>query len=131
MATTRPDLNGLLYRLFPGSPPVFLILDGLKCGIPNPATAINLFGANFEQLINSNPDLDEISDGQAISNGAIIARGDGATVYLVASGGTENNVKRPIPNPTVLGQYSFTGQIQNVQQILLDFISTGALLPGR
>ena len=48
-----PELNGLLLQL-PGAPQIYLVLNGFRCWVPDPATFNNLFvsGATIIQDIN-------------------------------------------------------------------------------
>ncbi|MDZ4871056.1 MAG: hypothetical protein CLLPBCKN_000444 [Chroococcidiopsis cubana SAG 39.79] len=117
----RPQLNGRLIRLNEDSPPIYLVDEGRKRHVPNPQTFDNLF-RDWDRLDNV-PDLNEIDDGTAISNGAILARAiNTAPVYLI-----DNGVKRHIASPETMDKYYFSWEeIRGVDQIMLDNIPSGA-----
>lgn len=115
----RPDLNGLRMQL-PGHPAVYLIVDGMKRGIPDPATYNNLF-RDWNNII-QDPHLNDITDGGPITQGAVLARGiNKGTVFLITNG-----QKHGIPSEAVMDKYHFAwDKIQDVAPILIDSIPTG------
>jgi len=114
-----PQLNGLQLQL-PGAAPVYLVLNGFRCWIPDPTTYGNLFvpGATIVQDIN----IGVVSEGPALSSGAVLAQGSASPqVYLVTNG-----VKMWIPSPAIFNRYQFnSAAIQVVPQIIIDSIPTG------
>jgi hypothetical protein len=116
----RPELNGRLIRLHEQSPPIYLVDEGRKRHVPNPETYNNLFRdwARLDEV----PDLNEIDDGTAISNGAILARAiNTAPVYLI-----DNGTKRHVASEQTMDKYYFDwGKVKEVNQILLDNIQSG------
>ena len=119
-----PQLNGLLLQL-PGAAPVYLVLNGYRCWVPDPGTFQNLFvsGASIFQDIN----IGVVSEGPALSSGAALIQGAGTPqVYLVTNG-----VKMWIPTPTIFTRYQFnSAAIQIVSQVVLNSIPTGPDVQG-
>jgi hypothetical protein len=116
----RLDLNGLRVKL-PGRPEIYLIDQGYRRWIPNPATFNNLF-RNWNGIVEE-ISITSIPQGQNISSGAVLARAYGtAPVYLVDRG-----LKRWITSPAAMDRYNFSwDRIYQVPNILLDSIPTGA-----
>jgi hypothetical protein len=114
-----PELNGLLLQL-PGAPQVYLVLNGFRCWVPDPATFANLFvpGAAIFQDIN----IGVVSEGPALSSGAVLAQAAGApAVYLVSNG-----FKCWIPSPAIFTRYQFnSAKVQVVAPILINSIPNG------
>ena len=117
--TVRPDLNGLRLQI-PGNPAIWLILNGVRRHIPNPATYDNLFRnwSGIVQDINAN----EIDDGGPISNGARLARpANEAPVYLIT-----NDVKMWVPSPAVMDEYHFDwNKVVSLPKVAIDSIPDG------
>jgi hypothetical protein len=121
----RPDLAGLLISS-PGDPnTVWLIMPGgyraLVPGGPTGQTFKNLFvpGAGIISDINAGG----ISEEQPITEGAVLAKDKGGTVYLISQPG-----KWPI---TAQGfrRYQFNpASVVAPPQILLDFIPDGRVI---
>lgn len=120
----RPDLNGLLLQL-PGSPQVYLVLNGFRVWVPDSTTFSNLFnsGATIVQDIN----IGVVSEGAALTSGAVLAQGNASPqVYLVSNG-----EKMWIPTPDIFNRYQFnSGNIQTLPQIVIDFLPNGPNLQG-
>ncbi|MGL4512527.1 MAG: hypothetical protein ACRCT8_05500 [Lacipirellulaceae bacterium] len=118
MADLRNDLNGLRVQL-PGRPEIYLIDEGCKRHIPNPATYDSLFrdwGGIVQDL-----DIDEIPNAAAISDGAVLAQGKGrAEVYLIDGG-----VKRHVPSPALMDRYHFRWPQSRLDTAVIDAIPTG------
>jgi len=114
-----PELNGLILQL-PGAAPVYLVLNGYRCWIPDPQTFQNLFnsGATITPSIN----IGVVSEGAALTSGAVLAQGSASPqVYLVSNG-----VKMWIPDQATFQRYQFNAaKIQLVPQILMDSIPNG------
>lgn len=68
----RPDLNGLRITPLGENQPVYLILEGTRRHIPNPATYDNLF-IDWSGIYIA-VDLDQIPEGDPLSDGAILAQ---------------------------------------------------------
>jgi hypothetical protein len=95
-----PQLNGTLQQE-PNTPPVYLVINGLLCWIPDLPTMSNLIAPGAK--INQNPNLAEIAIGTPLTSGAVLVKGDvDESVYLVS-----NAVKMWIPSPTIFGNYQF------------------------
>ncbi|HKQ51668.1 MAG TPA: hypothetical protein VJT74_04820 [Pyrinomonadaceae bacterium] len=111
----RPDLNGSRIRHPAGA--IYLILDGMRYHIPNPPTYNNLF--RDWNGIDTDINVTDITDGGALSDGAVLAvQNEGGVVYLVTNG-----FKRAIISPTAMDHYHFSWErIVRVPRILLDFI---------
>lgn len=116
----RPDLNGLRVKL-PGRPEIYLIDQGYRRWIPNPATFNNLF-RNWNGIVEE-ISITSIPTSQNISSGAILARAYGtAPVYLVDQG-----LKRWITSPAAMDRYNFSWErVYEVPSILLNSIPSGA-----
>lgn len=119
-----PELNGLLLQL-PGAPPVYLVLNGFRCWVPDTTTFNNLFvsGASIFQDIN----IGVVSEGPALSSGAVLAQAAGnPTIYLVTNG-----MKYPIPSPAVFNRYQFNfGTVQVCAPIIINSIPNGPDVQG-
>lgn len=115
----RPDLAGLRVKL-PTQPQVYLIdPDGFLRWIPNPPTYNNLF-RDWNGII-VDIDVNEIAQGVPLSDGAVLAKGATAPVYLVSNG-----EKRWITSPAAMDKYYFNWRtIVVMPQVLLDSIPTG------
>ncbi|MFF7725306.1 hypothetical protein [Streptomyces sp. NPDC008001] len=118
----HPELNGARLKGV-NSPAVYLILDGKRHWIPNPATYNNLF-RNWNG-IQSVIDIGAIDDGGQLSDGAILAKSPGEpAVYLVSNG-----IKRWITSPAAMDKYYFDwNKIVNISPVALNSIPTGAAI---
>jgi hypothetical protein len=119
-----PQYNGTL-RQAPNEPPVYLVINGLLCWIPDLQTMTNLItpGAKIVQ----DPNLAEISVGPQLTSGAVLAKaaGDNPT-YLVTNG-----QKQWVPNPTIWSDYQFNwGMVQTVPFVVIEFVPSGPDLEG-
>jgi len=119
-----PQLNGLLLQL-PGAAPVYLVLNGYRCWVPDSATFSSLFvnGATIVQDIN----IGVVSEGPAISSGAVLAQANGsAPVYLVTNG-----EKMWIPSPAIFSRYQFnSSNINGCAPIIINSVPNGPDLQG-
>lgn len=115
----RPDLAGL--RVTPLTRgPVFMINPaGLLQVIPNPSTYNNLF-ENWDGIVSM--DTTTVMMGPALTDGAILARGNTSQqLYLVSNG-----EKRWITSPAEMEKYHFSfNRVFVVPQVLIDSIRTG------
>lgn len=104
----RPDLNGRRIKAVDGQA-IYLVLDGKRHWIPDPATYNNLF--RDWNGIASVLDLGSITEGSALSNGAFLGKTpDHPQVYLFSNG-----VKRWITSPAAMDKYYFAwNRIQNL-----------------
>lgn len=120
----HPELNGLLLQL-PGNPKVYLVINGFRCWVPNPATFNNLFvpGATITPDVN----IGVVSEGPALSDGAVLAKSTAADpVYLVSNG-----VKRWIPSQPIFQRYQFNAKnIQLVAPVIMDAVPSGSNIDG-
>jgi len=114
-----PQLNGLQLQL-PGAAPVYLVLNGFRCWIPDPTTYGNLFvpGAAIVHDIN----IGVVSEGPALSSGAVLLQGSGSPqVYLITNG-----MKMWIPSQAIFNRYQFDqAKIVVVPQIVVNSIPSG------
>lgn len=118
----RPDLNGLRVQL-PGNPAIYLIDQGRKRHIPDPATYNNLF-RDWNGII-QDPHINDIDSGEPLSVGASLVEGFGdPAVYLVDQG-----TKRHVASPAVMDRYDFAwNKIYKVPPITISAIPTGAVI---
>ncbi|GAA4890048.1 hypothetical protein ACFPM3_19585 [Streptomyces coeruleoprunus] len=118
-AQVRPDLNGLRVKGV-NSPAVYLILDGKRRHIPNPATYNNLF--RDWNGIQSVLDVNAVDDGGPLSDGAILGKSpSGPEVYLISNG-----IKRWITSPAAMDKYYFAwNKIVTISPVALYSIPTG------
>ena len=117
----RPDLNG--HRIRHPNGAVFLILDGKRRHIPDPPTFDSLF-RNWDGII-TDINVEEITDGGALTQGAVLAKPDNSPAVFLVS----NNQKRHIASPAAMDKYNFSWQrIITVPHVLLDFIGTEATI---
>lgn len=120
LGNPRPDLAGLRVKT-PNQPQIYLIdPDGYRRWIPNPQTYNNLFRDWNGVVIDIN--INEISESAPLTDGAILARPQGAApVYLVSNG-----IKRWITSPAVMDKYYFNwATVYQLPHVSLDFIPTG------
>ncbi len=97
----KPELNGEIFKLRPDAVEIYLILDGLRCHIPNPTTYNLLFRNGASPGIN--PDLLEIEEGLVLSNEACLMKTPtDHPIYLV-----NNGRKRHIVSEEVMDKYKF------------------------
>ncbi|MEV4443177.1 hypothetical protein AB0K09_30070 [Streptomyces sp. NPDC049577] len=118
----RPELNGMRVKPVNG-PAVYLVLDGRRRWIPNPATYNNLF--RDWNGIQSVIDIGSIPDGGALSDGAFLGKAPNAPeVYLISNG-----VKRWITSPAAMDKYYFAwNKIVNVSPVAIAAIPSGAAI---
>lgn len=119
-ADPEPDYSGLRLKA-PGQDAVYLIdPEGYRRWIPNAATYNNLF-ADWNGIITDRV-VNRISEREALSDGALLARRDGGEkVYLISNG-----VKRWIEDPHVFDRYHFDwNQIHSFPSVIIDSIPTG------
>lgn len=120
-STPRPDLSGLRVKM-PNQPAIYLIdPEGYRRWIPDPPTYNNLFRSWGGVVVDIN--IDEIASSTPLSDGAILARAEGAApVYLVSNG-----IKRWITSPQVMDKYNFNwDRVYVLPGVLIDSIPTGA-----
>ncbi|MBT2382167.1 hypothetical protein [Streptomyces sp. ISL-11] len=103
------------------SPAIYLVLDGRRRWIPNPATYNNLFRDwnGIQTVI----DIGSIDDGGQLSDGAFLGKAaNDPAVYLISNG-----VKRWITSPAAMDKYHFAwNKIASVNPLALSSIPTGA-----
>jgi hypothetical protein len=118
-AVARPDLNGVRLK-GPASPAIYVVIDGYRRWIPDPATYNNLFRDWNGIIVVSN--LPDIAEAEPLSSGAVLARPAGmAPVYLVSNG-----VKRHITAPSVMDKYYFDwSKVQSLAVSVVNSIRTG------
>ena len=104
---------------------VYLVLDGVRCWIPNPDTYNNLFRDwnGIEQVL----DITDIDRGPDILDGAMLVNQlhgpVGTPLYLIADG---TRTKRYIANPATMDAYYFDwGKIVSVPAVVLEVIPQG------
>jgi hypothetical protein len=116
----RPDLAGLRLTPLTGGPIYLVNPEGLLQWIPNPATYNNLFRdwSGVHKV-----DIAGMSIGPALSDGAVLAKGNmSSEVYLVSNG-----KKRWITSPAVMDKYYFNwSHVFVVPQVLINAIPTGS-----
>lgn len=119
-ASPRPDLAGLRLTPLTGGPIYVVNPEGYLQWIPNPATYNNLF-RNWNGVYKV--DIANYAIGAALSDGAILARGNAsAAVFLVSNG-----MKRWITSPAAMDKYNFNwNTVYVVPQVLVNFIWSGA-----
>ena len=119
-----PQLNGLLLQL-PGAAPVYLVLNGYRCWVPDPTTFNNLFvsGASIVQDIN----IGVVSEGPALSSGAVLASAAGSpTVYLITDG-----EKWGIPSMDIFTRYQFnSSNIESCAPVIINAVPNGPNVDG-
>ncbi|SNS54933.1 hypothetical protein SAMN04488107_2970 [Geodermatophilus saharensis] len=119
LSNVRPDLNGWRVKM-PDRPEIYLVDQGYRRWIPNPATYNNLFRDwnGIREFI----DVHTIPVGLPIANGAVLARPSGGpAVYFVDAG-----VKRWVTSPTAMDRYHLNwDRVYGVPPILLQNISDG------
>ena len=116
-----PQYNGMLQQE-PNTAPVYQVINGLLCWIPDLQTLSNLIvpGAKAQNL-------GDIAVGTPLTSGALLVKGDvDPSAYLVSNG-----VKMWIPNETIFGKYQFNwAKLVTVPQIVINSIPDGPSLDG-
>jgi len=120
----RPDLNGRRVKR-PEHPAIYLMDGGLKRLIPNPDTYNGIF-VDWDGIITDVP-LDDIPDGQMLSNGAVLVRpANSGNIYLIDRG-----TKRLVQQPEIMELYRFNlKKVHVVPPIVADLIPNGKPLPA-
>jgi len=121
----HPELNGYLLQS-DNLDPIYLVVDGKRCHVPDPQTFKNLFidGTRASQ----SPLIDVVILGTPLETGALLIKADGDPTYYLLS----NGMKRGIPNPTILGQYKFdSAKVRSFPKIVINSIKDGPNIPGR
>lgn len=115
----RPDLNGRLVQV-PGAPQVYLVINGYRRWIPNYPTFLNLFPSNAS--IQSDTGVGLISEGPALSNGAVLAKSsDDVKIYLVTNG-----MKMWIPSPAIFQLNQFNpATVLTVAPVIMNAVPNG------
>jgi hypothetical protein len=102
----RPDLNGLLMSL-PRSTTKYLIFNGYKCFVSE-LVYKSLF--KKDATVNEDSDLDEITTGTALLDGAALVSATGTGIYLIALAPAPLSgtiVRMGIINPEIFSRYQF------------------------
>jgi hypothetical protein len=121
----HPELNGYLLKL-PTADPIYLILDGLRCHVPDMPTFNNLFRDGAQVF--PEPLLNMVAEGPPLSLGAILAQAAPDFKWYLVS----NGLKRWIPSKTIADLYQFDGKkVGTYPAILLNFIPIGPDIPPR
>lgn len=112
--------NGYRYQV-PGSLAVYLVIDGLRHHVPDPATYSNLW-STWDGIL---PGGSNISIGEPLLSGSFLAlERETQRTYLVGRS------KRWIPNPTIFRQYAFDwGKVTEAYERNLP--GQGPNIPGR
>lgn len=115
----RLDLDGLRVTP-PRGGPIYLIMDGVRRWIPNPATYNNLF-RDWNGVI-TDLNVNAIPKGPALLDGAVLFRGDGAPVYLMDVAG-----KRWVTSPAAMDKYYFNwSKIAVLPGVVVNAVPNGA-----
>ncbi|MGW1200162.1 hypothetical protein ACWD4B_30640 [Streptomyces sp. NPDC002536] len=115
----RPDLNGLRIKAVNG-PAIYLVLDGRRHWIPDPATYNRLF-RDWNGIV-SVLDIGNITEGSALTNGAFLGKASNRPeVYLFSNG-----VKRWITSPAAMDKYYFAwNRIEILTEDAVNFVPNG------
>ncbi len=118
----RTDLNGQRF-IDRRTNAVYLVIDGRRSWVPDPATYRNLF-LNWNG-IKDVIDIQSVDLGPSLSTGAFLGRAHGrAEVYLVSNG-----VKRHVTSMAAMDRYYFSmSKVVNLPPLSIDSIPTGAPL---
>jgi hypothetical protein len=99
---------------------IYLVKNGQLQWIPDPTTYNNLF-VSWNGVVVSDYLINNIPHGPALTTGAILAKGNSATVYLIT-----NNQKQGIPDMATFNKFYFNSKtIVTLPQIVVDFLLTG------
>lgn len=116
----RPDLSGLRLTPLTGGPIYLVNPEGLLQWIPNPPTYNNLF-RDWNGVVKI--DTATLPIGAALSDGAVLAKGNASSAVYVIS----NGVKRWVTSPAAMDKYYFNwSHVFVVPQILINSIPTGS-----
>lgn len=116
---TRPDLAGRRILAADGISVYLVNPEGYLQGVPNPGTYNNLF-RDWNGMVQL--DVLHLAKLANLSNGAVLARGNGSgAVYIVTNGW-----KRWITSPATMDKYHFAwNRVYVVPQVLIDSIPQG------
>ena len=121
MATTYDD--GQLVQVS-GTSPVYLIVLGEACWVPNPATFDNLFvQARWKQIQQiSKTGFDTIPPGPPLTDGAYLAKVPTSAPQYLVSWGMANHIS----GPDAVQRYGFNEQaLRTVTQQQIDSLGKG------
>jgi hypothetical protein len=121
----HPEFNGDRVQL-PTKDPVYLVLDGKRCHVPDPQTSKNLFD---DRVGPDRSDLIElIALGTPLESGALLIKADDNPTYYLLT----NGKKRKINSPAILNLYHFDSQkVRSYPAIVIKYIPSGEDIPGR
>lgn len=130
-AVLRHDLNGLIMRI-PGQDAQYLIIGGYKCHIPNMETAYSLFVPNY--TITPDPNLNDITTGNPITDGAVLAQAEGTPgKYLISAPPGPLNAPiciMGITTPAIFERYQFNNaRVVVVPLVFIEGIPAGPAVP--
>lgn len=116
--------NGTLIQVT--EPDVYLVIYGQTCWVPNPTVAVNLFGLNWNSLVEDTTQqhFDAYPAGPALSDNACLLSASG-NLYLYSW-----NQYFEIANSAVQSQYNFNGTPVPVPATLLAALSQGFDITG-
>lgn len=119
-----PLPDGILVSV-PGAEPVYQVILGQACQIPDPPTAENLYGAGWPSIVQSitQADLTATPPGPMLTSGACLVQGGSAAVFLYTWGSLFG-----ITSMNVLGTYGFNGAIQAIPSGVLQAMPVSLVL---
>jgi hypothetical protein len=125
---TKPEdvitsMDGLLVQI-PGDPSVYLIMEGKRRAVPNPATYARLFNSDCK-IWGPDPSWAIVDAGQPLDCNALLVVGQSSgAVYLLTDGD-----RYWVPNEAILAKYCFNAsQAIALPDEYIDQISAGLCL---
>ncbi|RLU82993.1 hypothetical protein CTZ27_28820 [Streptomyces griseocarneus] len=120
LSARHPELDGRRVKGL-NEDAIYLIIDGTRHWIPNPATYNNLF-RGWDGILTV-VDTGSIDNGGQLSDGAFLGKApDAPQVYLISNGH-----KRWITSPAAMDKYDFAwNKIASVSSVALAAIPNGA-----
>ena len=101
---------------------VYVVINNKKRSIPDMTTYNNLFDNTTDIQTITTTQLNAIPTGLPITQGAVLAKGSSATVYLVS-----DNHRYPIMSMETVDKYDFAlNQVVVAPDVILNAITTGA-----
>ena len=103
---------------------VYVVINNQKRAIPDMTTFNNLFDNTTDIQVVTQAQLNSISPGATLTSGAVLAKGSGATVYLIT-----NNQRLPIMSMETVDKYDFDiNKVVTTPDVILNLIAQGAVI---
>lgn len=126
MSANGPITNGNLIQVS-GSASVYLMIFGQACGIPDPPTAANLFGASWDSNVQqiTQAQLNALFIGPTLTSGSCLVQPENnASIYLFTLG-----LLFGIAGPPIMDEYNFvSGTVFQIPATVVQAMPQGFLI---